>query len=35
MLFAPGRISLAGRLERVAAFSPDGDELFFTVTTPD
>ncbi len=35
VIFAPGVISLEGRFERVPAFSPDGKELFFTVTTPD
>ena len=35
VIFAPGVISLKGRFERVPAFSPDGKELFFTVTTPD
>lgn len=34
-VFAPGVISLEGRFERVPAFSPDGKELFFTVTTAD
>lgn len=35
IVFAPGVISLEGRFERVPAFSPDGKELFFTVTTSD
>lgn len=35
VIFAPDVISLKGRFERVPAFSPDGKELFFTVTTPD
>lgn len=34
-VFAPGILSLRGRFERVPAFSPLGNELFFTVTTPD
>lgn len=35
VIFAPGSISKKGRLERVPTFSPNGKELFFTVTTPD
>lgn len=34
-IFAPGIVSLPGRFERTPAFSLDGNELFFTVTTPD
>jgi Tol biopolymer transport system component len=34
-VFAPGVVSAEGRFERVTAFSRDGTELFFTITTPD
>ncbi len=33
-IFAPGIISVEGRFEHSVTFSPDGNELFFTVTTP-
>lgn len=33
-IFAPGIVSLPGRFERTPAFSLDGKEFFFTVTTP-
>ncbi|UCE39904.1 MAG: PD40 domain-containing protein [Candidatus Aminicenantes bacterium] len=33
-LFAPGLISLEGRYEFALSFSPDGDELLFTVQVP-
>ena len=35
VVFAPGVLSLPGRFERVPAFSPDGQELFFVVTSVD
>jgi len=35
LIFAPGIVSLEGPLERVPAFSPDGNEMFFAVTTAD
>ncbi len=34
-IFEPNVISIQGRFERVPTFSPDGKEMFFTVTTPD
>jgi hexosaminidase len=34
-VLAPGFISKPGRMERTIAFSPDGTEAFFVVTTPD
>lgn len=34
-VFASGFVSKPGRMERTIAFSPDGTEAFFVVTTPD
>jgi 2-keto-myo-inositol isomerase len=34
-VFARGFVSKPGRMERTIAFSPDGTEAFFVVTTPD